>query len=292
MLTFSKGVGRAPSAARAMAEYLAESTVPDEAMELADYYVRGIERVEAEGTAAIPRSDMAPAVAAALGLDMGRTAKVSEVANLLQGLRADGEAIEGRQSYKVGAGQDRVSYLDMTFSAPKSVSVAMALAPTEAERHIIVGAHRDAWMAAMAHLETIIAHARKGAAGSKGSVPGKLGWVSFDHYTARPTIQVPHTEDDGTRTTLIQSVRNPAVPADMQLHTHVTVPNVVFADAVRAKHLVRLFRGQGEDRTDVLCDVLWCDPGSTNNAPRLGENEGIDLGFESPFAHSLCVDPL
>ena len=93
-----------------MAEYVAESTVPDEAMELADYYVRGIERVEAEGTAAIPRSDMAPAVATALGLDMGRTARVSEVANLLQGLRADGEAIEGRQSYKVGAGQDRVSY--------------------------------------------------------------------------------------------------------------------------------------------------------------------------------------
>jgi len=213
-----------------MAEYLAESTVPDEAMALADYYVRGIERVEAEGTAAIPRADMVPAVAAALGLDMGRTAKVTEVANLLQGLRADGEAIEGRQAYKVGAAQDRVSYIDLTFSAPKSVSVAMALAPTEAERHIIVGAHRDAWMAGMAHLETIIAHARKGAAGSKGSVPGKLGWISFDHYTARPTIQIPHTEADGTKTTLIQSVRNPAVPADMQLHTHVTVPNVVFAD--------------------------------------------------------------
>jgi len=52
-----------------MAEYLAESTVPDEAMALADYYVRGIERVEAEGTAAIPRADMTPAVAAALGRD-------------------------------------------------------------------------------------------------------------------------------------------------------------------------------------------------------------------------------
>ena len=54
---------------------------------------------------------------------------------------------------------------------------------------MIVGAHRDAWMSAMAHLETIIARARKGKAGSKGSVPGKLGWVSFDHYTARPTVE-------------------------------------------------------------------------------------------------------
>ena len=71
-----------------------------------------------------------------------------------------------------------ITYVDFTFSAPKSVSLAMALAPTEAERHMIVGAHRDAWMSAMAHLETIIARARKGKAGSKGSVPGRLGWVS------------------------------------------------------------------------------------------------------------------
>ena len=103
----------------------------------------------------------------------------------------------------------------------------MALAPTDAERHMIVGAHRDAWMAAMAHLETIVGRARKGRGGSKGSVPGKLGWVSFDHYTARPTIEIPHTEADGTKTTLIQTVRNPKVAGDMQLHTHVTTPNVV-----------------------------------------------------------------
>ena len=230
MLTFSKGVGRSRAGAQAMAEYLAESTVPDEAMSLADYYVRGIERVEAEGTAAIPREGMSPQVAVALGLDMSRTTKLEEVANLLQGLRTDGQVIAGKPDYKVGEGQDRVSYIDLTYSAPKSVSVAMALAPTDAERHMIVGAHRDAWMAAMTHLETIVAHARKGHAGSKGSVPGELGWVSFDHYTARATIAVPHTEADGTRTTLIQSVRNPAVAADMQLHTHVVVPNVVFAE--------------------------------------------------------------
>jgi hypothetical protein len=82
-------------------------------------------------------------------------------------------------------------------------------------------------MAAMAHLETIVGRARKGRGGSKGSVWGKLGWVSFDHYTARPTIEIPHTEADGTKTTLIQTVRNPKVAGDMQLHTHVTTPNVV-----------------------------------------------------------------
>src|SRR3954454_6502920 len=74
------------------------------------------------------------AVAAALGLDVTRTATHEEVVNLLQGRRADGEEIAGRQSYKVGAGRDRITYVDFTFSAPKSVSVAMALAPTDAER--------------------------------------------------------------------------------------------------------------------------------------------------------------
>jgi phage/plasmid primase-like uncharacterized protein len=117
--------------------------------------------------------------------------------------------------------------VDFTFSAPKSVSVAMALAPTDAERYMIVGAHRDAWVAAMAHLEDIIAYARKGKGGSKGRVRGELGWVSFDHYTARPTIEIPHTEADGTPTTLIQTVK---VAGDMQLHTHVTTPNVVVCE--------------------------------------------------------------
>ena len=108
-----------------------------------------------------------------------------------------------------GAGRDRITYVDFTFSAPKSVSIAMALAPTQAERHMIVGAHRDAWMSAMEHLETIVAHARKGKGGLKGSVAGELGWVSFDHYTARPTIEIPHTEADGTRTTLIPDGAKP-----------------------------------------------------------------------------------
>ena len=213
-----------------MAEHLREQTMPEEMVAMADYYLRGVKRSEVAGTAAIPRQDMTPAVAAVLGIDVHRTATHEEVVNLLQGRRADGDEIKGRATYKVGAGRDRITYIDLTFSAPKSVSIAMALAPTDAERHMIVGAHRDAWMSAMAHLETIVAHARKGKAGSKGRVSGKLGWVSFDHATARPTIEIPHTEADGTRTTLIQTVRNPKVAGDPQLHTHVITPNLVVCD--------------------------------------------------------------
>src|SRR4051812_13185841 len=213
-----------------MAEHLREQTIPEEMVAMADYYLRGVKRAEVAGTAAIPRQDMPMGVAQALGLDVTRTATHEEVVNLLQGRRADGEEIAGKRPYTVAAGKDRITYVDFTFSAPKSVSVAMALAPTDAERHMIVGAHRDAWMAAMAHLETIIARARKGKAGSKGSVPGKLAWVSFDHYTARPTIEIPYTEADGTKTTLIQTVANPKIAGDMQLHTHVTTPNVVVCE--------------------------------------------------------------
>lgn len=204
--------------------------MPEEMVAMADYYLRGVKRSEVAGTAAIPRQDMSSAVAAALGIDVNRTATHEEVVNLLQGKRADGQPIAGKRQQRVAAGKDRVTYTDFTFSAPKSVSIAMALAPTDAERHMIVGAHRDAWMAAMAHLETVIARARKGDGGSKGSVPGKLGWVSFDHMTARPTIEIPHTEADGTKTTLIQTVRNPKVAGDPQLHTHVTTPNVVVCE--------------------------------------------------------------
>ena len=230
MLTFRKGTGGAPTAAIAMAEHLREQTMPEEMVAMADYYLRGVKRSEVAGTAAIPRQDMSPAVAVALGIDVNRTATHEEVVNLLQGKRADGEPIAGKRQQRVAAGKDRITYTDFTFSAPKSVSLAMALAPTDAERHMIVGAHRDAWMAAMAHLETVIARARKGDGGSKGSVPGKLGWVSFDHMTARPTIEIPHTEADGTKTTLIQTVRNSKVAGDPQLHTHVTTPNVVVCE--------------------------------------------------------------
>ncbi len=228
MLSFRKGTAAAPSAARAMAEHLREQTLPEEMVAMADYYLRGVKRSEAMGTAAVPRQDMEPAVAAALGLDLTRTTKHEEVVNLLSGYRADGSRIPGPdQRYRKSKGRDRITYVDFTFSAPKSVSVAMALAPTEAERHMIVGAHRDAWMAAMEHLEDIVGRARKGAGGKLGSVQGSIGWVSFDHYTARPTVEIPHTEADGTKTTLIQTVRNAKVAGDMQLHTHVSTPNVV-----------------------------------------------------------------
>lgn len=226
MLSFRKGTGGAPSAAAAMSNYLAEESQSAEMTALSDYYLRGVKRSEAIGTAAIPRQDMDPAVAEALGIDTSRTVTREEMTNLLSGYRTDGSRLSGAdQRYREHKNRDRITFTDFTFSSPKAVSISMALAPTEAERHVIIGAHRDAWMAAMEHLETVIGRARKGAGGKLGSIPGKIGFVSYDHFTSRPTVELPHTEADGTRSTIIQTVET--VAGDMNLHTHVLVPNVV-----------------------------------------------------------------
>ena len=134
MLTFRKGTAGTPTAAQAMADHLSEQTLPEEMVAMAEYYLQGVKRAEVEGTAAMPRQDMPLAVAEALGIDTNRTLTKAEVVNLLRGVRADGDAIEGKKNYRVAAGKDRITYVDFTFSAPKSVSVAMALAPTDAER--------------------------------------------------------------------------------------------------------------------------------------------------------------
>jgi hypothetical protein len=64
---------------------------------------------------------------------------------LLSGLTAAGKALSVRQyQSQLDRTKTRIGYVDMTFSAPKSVSVAWAFAPTEAERAIIRQAHRDA----------------------------------------------------------------------------------------------------------------------------------------------------
>src|SRR4051812_27947526 len=104
MLTFRKGTGGAPTAARAMAEHLREQTLPEEMVAMADYYLRGVRRAELDGTAALPRQDMPLAVARALGIDINRTVTHEEVVNLLQGRRADGEPIAGKREQKLAPG--------------------------------------------------------------------------------------------------------------------------------------------------------------------------------------------
>ncbi|WEQ60549.1 hypothetical protein [Novacetimonas hansenii] len=53
----------------------------------------------------------------------------------------------------------------------------------------------------------MIGRARKGDAGKDGWDPASIGWVSFDHYTARPTVEVIRTDDQGEVFTELHTLR-------------------------------------------------------------------------------------
>ncbi|MGH7057401.1 MAG: MobF family relaxase, partial [Acetobacteraceae bacterium] len=167
----------------------------------------------------------------ALGAEDGRGLTEAERENVLAGKRADGKDLD-LMAWRntVTHAQTPISYFDFTFSADKTVSLAWAFAPTEAERNQIALTHKDAVAATMAEIEKVIGQARKGKAGQGGTEPGHIGWITFDHYTARPTLEIAHRGPDGKMETEIVSVK---VAGDPQLHTHVAVPNVIVTDAGR-----------------------------------------------------------
>ena len=137
--------------------------------------------------------------------------------HLLFGLTANGKALTVRQyQTRLDRTKTRIGYVDMTFSAPKSVSVAWAFAPTESERAIIRQAHRDAIESVMADVEYHIGRsARPGCKG--GWEPGAI-LVSFDHYAARPTVAVVRDLPDGEKQTELYTLKDfgGRVPGDMQ----------------------------------------------------------------------------
>ena len=246
MLTFRKGAASVSSAgARAMANHLMEETLSPEAVAIADYYTRnraaelgagkgpdGEPGPEApqRGTRPQPRRDMHPGLAAALGLDAHGTPNVEQVSQILAGRRADG----GELATNDAATSRSVSYIDLCFSAPKSVSLAWAFAPTEAERASILQAHRDAVDAALRYVAREIGQVRRGKAGQGGHEAGHIAWIGFEHFTARPTAEVkrmdPITGEVVTELHTLQPDRDPTGAGDPQLHTHCAVPNLVLTE--------------------------------------------------------------
>ena len=236
MLTYRTGAAGSPSAAGAMADHLREQTLPTDKAELARYYGRGMvadpaaEAGEHGHTATEPRRDMHPRLAALLALDLNRSPSRDEIAHLLNGQRADGEDIPGKQRQRATATKARIGYVDLTFSADKSLSVAWAFAPTEAERNILAQAHRDAVRSAMEYVAAEMGQVRKGKAGKDGTEPGHVGWLSFEHCTSRPTVEIARTDERGQAYTELLTLK---AAGDPQLHTHVAVPNVVLTDTGR-----------------------------------------------------------
>lgn len=165
---------------------------------------------------------------------LGATTKEPEPTqerHLLAGRRADGSELDlAAYAGGVTASKARIGYIDLTFSADKSLSVAWAFAPTEAERNILAQAHRDAVGSAMEYIAAEMGQVRKGKAGKDGAEPGHVGWLTFDHCTSRPTVEIARTDERGEAYTELLTLK---AAGDPQLHTHVAVPNVVLTDTGR-----------------------------------------------------------
>jgi hypothetical protein len=160
----------------------------------------------------------------------------SQREHILAGRTATGAVLTPRQYHeRMDTSRARIGYVDLTFSAPKSVSIAWAFAPTEAERGMIHQAHRDAIESVMGEIERQMGRARKGKDGRDGWEEGSIGWVSFDHYTSRPTVPLVREDRDGVAYTELHTVRGPIarVAGDMQLHTHTAVFNAVLTESGR-----------------------------------------------------------
>jgi len=101
---------------------------------------------------------------------------------------------------------DAVTGFDLTFSAPKSVSVLWALGGATAQTQV-AQAHRAAVLAALAYLDAHAALSRRGTDGVEQIRTGGYAAALFDHRTSRA--------------------------GDPQLHTHALVPNkLLCADGI------------------------------------------------------------
>ncbi|SDT08620.1 MobF family relaxase [Bradyrhizobium canariense] len=91
-----------------------------------------------------------------------------------------------------GRGREHSAGWDMTFSAPKSVSVLWALSE-KPERVAIEQAHQSAVLAATKQLEETAGWARRGRGGSVRERTAGLLMAQFDHHTSRESDPQLHT---------------------------------------------------------------------------------------------------
>jgi hypothetical protein len=177
VLTYRTGAIGSPSNGAAMAEHLLEQTLSNAAADLARYYTDSLHPAEPQTSVAEPRRDMDPRIARLLGIDPNRAVTQDQLANLLNGHRADGARIEGKTYRRQDAAKPQIAFVDCCFSADKSVSLGWAFAPTEAERNIYLTCHRNAVDSTMAHIADELGFARRGAQGKGGLEKGELAWV-------------------------------------------------------------------------------------------------------------------
>jgi TrwC relaxase/AAA domain len=158
-----------------------------------------------------------------------REPTAEEVGNMTEGKLARGLALSAPDwRHMVNIRRERVTFLDLTFSADKSLSVAWALAPTPAERALLLDIHRAAVTETMQYVEQTLGQVRRGDGGRHGTEQGQIAWITFNHFTSRPTVDIERVDKEGRSYTDFATV--PLRRADPQVHSHAIVPNVVLTE--------------------------------------------------------------
>jgi len=171
------------------------------------------------------RPDMAPEAADALGIDPTRAPTDAELDRLFEARRADtGEKWPTTRPREISA-------YDLTLAPHKSVSLAAEFAASPAEAAAIWAAIDGASDDTMRYVAREVGWARKGAGGKDGADPGEVGWVSFRHHTARPTLQV---KDGVTGVTYLAEV---PMSGDPHAHVHHAMFNMVATEGGRVGSL-------------------------------------------------------
>jgi conjugative relaxase-like TrwC/TraI family protein len=130
----------------------------------------------------------------AQSLELSGQVDADMLRNLLAGKSAVGDDLGARLS------QERRPGYDLTFSAPKGISLLWAFGPDQVREAISI-AHDRAVGAVLDHLSTEACYARRGAGGQHLIEANGFIGAAFRHRTSRA--------------------------GDPQLHTHVVVPNLV-----------------------------------------------------------------
>lgn len=264
MFKASFGVAGGGASALAMAKYLTEKQLDTGAMKAAAYYgqTAGTDEAIATDVGCIPtpRADMTTEVAVALGVDRTKTLSVDQLANLLAGKKTDGTPLEGAQREVADYGEGdqqryRLAYMDFNLSSSKGLSVAWALSETEAERNSLLQAHRTANAEVLRYIEDQIGWARTGHGGEGKLERAKIGWITVDHYTARPTeTKVRIDPETGKEYTEEKSIN---VTGDPQIHSHNLVPSVMVTESGRVVALnTQLLHGRGLEFGAVYDAIL------------------------------------
>jgi hypothetical protein len=163
------------------------------------------------------RPDMPAEVAKALGVDAQTMPKDADLDRLFEAKRADtGEAWTEHKR--------KISAYDLTLAPHKSVTLAAEFAATPAETAMIWHAIDRANDATMRYVAREVGWARKGKGGEDGAEPGAVGWVSFRHHTARPTLPVQDGPNGATY--LAQS----PIAGDPHAHIHNALFNLVVTE--------------------------------------------------------------